>query len=113
MPETLAARQLDAYNRADLDAFCACYHPDVVMLDGDGAVDCEGRPALRERYAALFATGGFGATVSERIVVGRHCVDRELWWRSDPDTGARSEGLVLVRYTVKDGLIAVAQFFEP
>ena len=34
MPDisTLAQRQLDAYNARDLDAFVACYHPDVVVM---------------------------------------------------------------------------------
>ena len=29
----LAQAQLDAYNAADLDAFIACYHPDVVVME--------------------------------------------------------------------------------
>ena len=29
----LAQRQLAAYNTADLDGFCACYHPQVAVWD--------------------------------------------------------------------------------
>ena len=35
----LAARQLEAYNQGDLEAFCACYHTDVVVYDENG--QCE------------------------------------------------------------------------
>ena len=39
--------------------------------------------------------GGFGATVPERMSLGRHCVDLERWWVQDPETGARKEGALL------------------
>ena len=32
----LSRRQLDAYNRADLEAFCECYHREVCVLDAAG-----------------------------------------------------------------------------
>lgn len=109
--EELAARQLDAYNRADLDAFCACYHPEVRVLDTAGAVSFSGIETFRSRYADKFAKGGFGATVPERISMGPHCVDLEHYWWLDA-AGARQEGCVLVRYAVADGLIAVVQFLD-
>lgn len=110
-PTELAERQLAAYNAADLDAFVACYHPDVVVRWG-AEVEAEGRSAFRERYADLFARGGFGASVPARVAEGAHVVDRELWWRLDPETGDRSEGALLVHYTVRDDLIAEVHFFD-
>ena len=107
----LAARQLDAYNAGDLDAFVACYHPDVVVQWG-AEVEAEGRAALRERYADLFARGGFGAAVPTRVEEGRHCVDHEEWWRIDPETGERSGGRLLVHFTERDGLIGDVHFFD-
>lgn len=107
----LAARQLAAYNRADIDAFCACYHPDVVVLDADGEVSVKGIEAFRARYAGKFAAGGFGAVVPERMALGRHCVDLEHYWWLDTD-GHRQEGSVLVRYTISDERIAVVQFLR-
>ena len=106
---TLAQAQLDAYNAADLDAFIACYHPEVVVLDGD-EVSISGRESMRERYRDLFKDWQFGASVPQRVGGGPHCVDRELYWRSDPETAERSEGEILVRYTAEDGLIAKVQF---
>ena len=109
----LAARQLEAYNRADLDAFCDCYHDEVVVLSAQGETVVSGIEPFRARYAGKFAAGGFGAAVPERLSLGEHCVDRELYWTIDPETGARREGEVLVRYTVRDGRIAIVQFFHP
>lgn len=102
----LAADQLAAYNAADLDAFCACYHPEVRVFDGETEKP-PGIEAFRERYVKLFATGGFGAGVSTRLVHGRHCIDMEEWWRD----GGKS-GSVIVRYTERDGLIGVVQFLK-
>ena len=107
----LATDQLAAYNTADLDAFCACYHEDVVVLNDDGSESLRGAEAFRARYAPMFARGGFGASIDQRVQTGPHCVEREHYWRVGAD-GARTEGTVLVRYTERDGHIAVVQFFR-
>ena len=109
--ELLAAQQLDAYNASDLESFCACYHEAVVVLD-DREETLQGLQAFRERYQTLFEQWEFGADVPTRIQAGNHCVDYETWWRIDPKTGERSQGEVLVRYTEKDGKIAVVQFLK-
>ena len=49
----LAQDQLDAYNRQDLDAFCAVYSSDVIVADLNGPVIVDGLPALRARYAKV------------------------------------------------------------
>lgn len=104
--EKLAADQLAAYNRADLDAFCACYHPEVRVFDGEKEKPA-GIEAFRKRYEKMFQKGGFSATVSQRVVHGDHCVDLEHWQR---DNGKK--GTVLVRYTEKDGRIGIVQFLR-
>ena len=106
----LATAQLVAYNAADLDAFCACYHPDVVVLDGDGTVSARGGAAFRDRYAPMFAGGDFGATVDQRVATGPHCVEREQYWRGVD--GERVTGEILVRYTERDGTIKTVQFLK-
>jgi hypothetical protein len=103
----LAAAQLDAYNRADLDAFCACYSNDVSVFR-DGALVSEGAVAFRARYQALFERGDFGARVEARQLeaarvdeggVSVSCVDFERWWRGSGEL--RAEGEVLARYHLK------------
>jgi uncharacterized protein (TIGR02246 family) len=106
----LADRQLVAYNANDLDAFCACYHQDVVVLDADGAVTLRGMDAFRERYSGLFANHVASAEVDARITLPPHLVERERWRRVARADGTTSEGTVLVRYTARDGRIAVVQF---
>ena len=108
----LAKRQLSAYNDSDLDAFCGCYHRDVVVLDADGEVSLQGIEAFRSRYAEMFSRGGFGADVPERLVVGDHCVDLERYWRDEPDGGPRVNGEILVRYQRREGLIGLVQFLR-
>lgn len=109
----LAARQLEAYNRADLDAFCDCYHEQVRVLDEHGRPTMEGLAAFRERYGAMFEKlADVAAEVETRLVLGRHCVDLEHWSRTDPATGERSSGTVLVRYTERDGKLAVVEFLR-
>ena len=107
----LADRQLAAYNASDLDAFVACYHEDVRMLDGEQET-VRGREAFRERYRGLFDDWSFGAEVPRRVHLGQHCVDYETRWRIEPDSGDRSEGVVLVRYMERDGLIGLVQFLD-
>jgi hypothetical protein len=109
--EELAQNQLEAYNLSDLDAFCTCYHADVLVLD-DLEETVRGLKAFRTRYDALFEKWQFGAAVPSRLISGSHCVDYETWWRIDPESGERSEGEVLVRYTEKEGKIAIVQFLK-
>ena len=109
--EELARRQLAAYNASDLEAFVGCYHPDVLVLDGQ-AESLSGQVAFRERYRAMFEGWSFGAEVSERMVLDSQCFDFERWWRVDPETGNRLEGTVVVRYESHEGLIGTVQFFR-
>jgi hypothetical protein len=108
---TLAEQQLSAYNAADLDAFCECYHPDIRMMKGEDIV-CEGIVSFRQRYADKFARGGFGATVPSRVHSGPHCVDEEHWWVDNPETHERTGGVLLVRYCERDGRIGLVQFLN-
>ena len=109
--EQLATEQLAAYNRADLDAFVACYHPQVRVFQGD-ELTVNGIDAFRRGYETMFREWQFGASVPQRIALTSHCVDYETWWRIDPQSGERSEGQILVRYEERDGLIGTVQFLR-
>ena len=67
---------------------------------------------FRARYAPMFARGRFGGEVTERMVAGPHCVERELWWREDAVSGERLSGEVLVRYTLRDQTIGAVVFMR-
>jgi len=109
--KSLAIRQLEAYNASDLEAFVACYHPEVVVTEGDTEV-CRGREAFRERYRPMFEGWEFGGTVPQRLHLAGHCIDFEHYWRIDPGTGNRTEGQILVRYEARDDLIGRVQFLR-
>ncbi len=109
----LAERQLRAYNRADIDAFCDCYADDVVVLDENGAPTMRGMAEFRPRYGKLFETRSeIHGHITGRVVTLPHLVEHEHWSRIAPD-GTPEGGEVLVRYTERDGKIAVVQFFKP
>ncbi len=109
----LSRRQLSAYNQRDLPAFAACFHPEVVVLSADGSVVYRGIEAFRLAYGSMFsAHREVNATVEQRMVLGEHVVELEHWSRVHAETGVRSEGTVLVRYTERDGLIAIAEFLR-
>ena len=103
----LIQRQLDAYNAQDLDAYVACYAPDVVVAGLNGAVTEKGRDALRARYAKAFATFPENkAHLKNRIEVGGTVIDHEHVVRKPG--GEQFE--IIAIYTIKDGLIARAAF---
>lgn len=110
--EALATAQLVAYNAADLDAFCACYHDAVEVLDATGAVTLSGMSAFRARYGELFATWAPAATVDARLALGDHVVEREQWSRVHRTTGEHAHGEVLVRYSVADARIRWVEFLR-
>jgi uncharacterized protein (TIGR02246 family) len=107
----LSIEQLAAYNRQDLDAFCACFHANVIVLGSDGTVVHRGLDAFRAAYGAMFeAHRDVHAEVEERIVLGEHVVELERWSRVSKETGVRASGTVIVRYSESDGRLAVAEF---
>jgi hypothetical protein len=103
----IVTRQLDAYNRQDLDAFVQCYAPDVVVAGLNGTVTETSRDALRARYAKTF--GEFPenhARLVNRIHVGGTVIDHEAVSRGP----GKDQFEVIAIYTIRDGLIARVDF---
>ena len=100
--------QLDAYNAQDVEAFVACYTPDVRIEDAAGTLQLLGQTAMRERYAKLFAEHPANrAEVLHRIHIGGHVIDHERI------TGRGPEPLFAVAiYRVQDGLIHHVRFIR-
>lgn len=109
----LARRQIEAYNRADLDAFCACYHPAVTVLDHTGAITCAGMEAFRAGYQEMFgACLEVHAQVIDRVLLAPHVVEHERWSRVVRATGEVRSGVVLVRYTEQDERLRWVEFLK-
>ena len=74
-------KQLDAYNAQDVEAFAATYAQDVVITRGpEKKVWVQGREALREAYAKMFAKyPACRARIAERRLEGDAVVlDHEI-----------------------------------
>ena len=101
--------QFAAYNARDIEAFVASYAADVHLATFPGASYCEGRQALRERYASLFERNpALRAELINRMVVPPYVTDHE-----------RVTGLVgrapleaLAIYELRNGLIQSVWFIQ-
>lgn len=77
-PAEIIQRQLEAYNRGDIDGFVAHYSADVVVGDGAGKEVCRGVKKLRELYGAMFRDNPHQfAVVTNRIALGEYVIDDE------------------------------------
>ena len=78
-PARQAQRQLDAYNRGDLEAFVACYAEDVQVFSlPSGQLLYQGVEILRQEYGPYFeANPNLHAELLHRVVVGDVAIDHE------------------------------------
>ena len=77
-PLAVVQRQLDAYNRRDLDAFVQTLSPDVEVVDFPYHTRLTGIQAVRAVYADLFERRShLHARVASRMAVGDYVVDDE------------------------------------
>jgi hypothetical protein len=71
--------QVDAFNARDVDAFLACYAPDVVIEGADGTVMMRGHEQMRASYSQLFAQSpDLHVEIAQRIGVGAFVINEEL-----------------------------------
>lgn len=78
--EMLAQKQLDAYNKQDLEEFLSVYSNDVLIMDfPDNKVTARGIDEMRTRYGKLFKEHPNNhAELLARVVHGNRVVDHEL-----------------------------------
>lgn len=108
--EAVLQRQMEAYNRRDIDAFCAFFAPDAVTrLYENDEVLAEGIEALRELYGRRFRENpNLHLQVQTRMVLDNVVVDRELI--TGFDGGSTVEAIAI--YEVRHGLIERASFIR-
>lgn len=103
-PEQLVQAQLLAYNSRDIDAFVACYHPEVVVKEllSDRLL-CQGIEPFREMYRQLFEKcPQLRCEIKTRMILENTIIDEEFV------TGMEKypQGLhIAAVYGFKDGLI--------
>jgi hypothetical protein len=108
LPAALAQRQLDAYNAHDLDAFAACFSPDVeAWLLPEMTLYFQGRDMVRERYGIYFEARRPAARLVGRLTMGGFALDQEEVVMAD---GARMEAVAI--YQVEGALIRRIWFIK-
>ena len=107
-PEQLVQQQLDAYNRKDVTAWLACYHPDAVQLDFHGTVLASGHSEMQQRICQRFSEPDLHAQLLNRMLMTDWVIDHEVIQRNFPQ--GRGQVEMLCSYQVKQGLIVKALF---
>ena len=107
--ERVVQRQVEAYNRRDLDGFAATYAPDIRISDHPNDLRLSGQEQLRRRYGPLFASRpALHATITRRIVQGDYVIDHELVTGHAEGDTIRAVAI----YQVRGGLIANVWFIR-
>ena len=108
LPEAVVARQLNAYNSKDIDAWLATYATSAVQCQLAGKVLATGHAEIRARALPRFSEPNLHAALLQRVVMGKVVIDHEIVTRTFPE-GPGTVELVCV-YVVENGLIQTASF---
>jgi hypothetical protein len=101
---TLTQKQLEAYNKRDLEAFCQCFHPEVVTQNlVTGKSSLPGIQEFKIAYGKLFESSpNLHCEIKNRIVHEFTVIDEELVTGSKKyPTGLHASAV----YAFRDGLI--------
>jgi hypothetical protein len=105
-PEQIVQKQVEAFNRRDIDAFLATYSSDIKLYDFPGKETTSGLEAMRKSYGKMFADNpDLKADVLKRIVQGDTVIFQE-----EVTAKGRRLFLGVAIYWVKDGKIAAVWF---
>ena len=79
-PAEVVERQVDAYNRGDVDGFTACYSTDVTVIDQtSGRVLASGTEELGRLYRNVIEKSpDLHCSVAGRLLLDRFVLDREI-----------------------------------
>jgi hypothetical protein len=106
--EAVIQRQLDAYNRRDLDAWLATYAEDAQQFEFPATLLASGHAQMRARSAPRFTEPNLHARLIKRTVIGNIVIDHEDVTRTFPEGPGHIELTCI--YEVRDGLIRNASF---
>lgn len=105
-PAAVVQRQLDAYNRRDIDALLATYAGDACQYEHPATLAASGAAQIRERLSLRFQEPDLHARLVQRAVMGNIVIDQEVVTRNFPE-GIGEVDLVAI-YEVIDGKIRCA-----
>ncbi|MHC4839845.1 MAG: nuclear transport factor 2 family protein [Planctomycetota bacterium] len=105
-PVEIVNKQLEYYNKCDIDGFCSTYTDDIEVIDGAGKTVVKGLEDLRTLYGKLFKENPDQmAMIYKRITVDNRVMDEE-------HVVGRADGIkrrAIAMYRVRDGKISHVQ----
>jgi hypothetical protein len=105
-PEQIVQKQVEAYNRHDLESFLGFYAPDVKLYDFPDQERSSGLDAMRKTYGKLFADNpDLKVDIPKRIAQGDTVIDQEFIFVNE-----NRRGRAVAIYRVKDGKIVAVWF---
>lgn len=103
-------RQLEAYNKRDIEAFANAFSDTVKVYRQPGVLTYQGRDELRKRYGQMFEnTPDLHCQLVNRIVSGNVVIDHErvLFSKDQP----RKEAIAV--YRIRNNEIVEVTFISP
>ncbi|MBT8303372.1 MAG: nuclear transport factor 2 family protein [Bacteroidia bacterium] len=105
--EAIVQKQLDAYNKRDIDAFMATYAKDVKLYNYPNELQTDGQETMRKSYKAWFdQTPDLRAFIKKRMVIGNKVIDEEQVTANGKIFHA------VAIYEVENGLIKKVTFIQ-
>jgi hypothetical protein len=105
-PEAIVQRQLEAYNKRDIDTLLALYADEAELFEHPSKLLAQGSATLRERFLLRFQEANLHAILLKRIVMGNTVIDHELVTRTFPEGPGKIELLMI--YEVQNERISKA-----
>ena len=106
-PELIVNKQLEAYNKRDVEEFAKTYAKDIKLYLFPDELTSEGNDALKKRYDTMFkSVPDLNAEIVNRIVLGNKVIDKEKV------TINGNIFYAIAIYEVKDGLISKVTFIQ-
>lgn len=104
-PSLIVQKQVEAYNKRDIDAFLNVYADDVKVYDYPNKLRYQGLKQMRKRYASFFKnTKDLHCKIVKRIENGNRIIDEELVTANGGTFSA------VAIYEVRDGKIITVTF---
>lgn len=105
-PEDIVQKQVDAYNRRDLDGFLATYSDTIELFNFPHTLFLSGKPDLADRYRQRFTENpDLYAEIHDRLIFENTVVDHET---ASGITFGRKPCIAI--YEVENGLIQRVTF---
>ncbi len=103
----MIAKAVQAYNDKDVDAYIACFSPEVAVYNASGVLMFKGREKLKETFEAFLAANPSAKRkIIDRVNSGNRIMEREQLL----GVKGQSEQSVTSIYEMENGLIKAFYF---